>query len=131
MVFFSQEIEAMQLQTEMIQKQLKSKTPLLKLAESRLEKLAGDKHGIETCNDNSPGSIVKQVNKLNESVKLLQDNLATNIQTIDTLVQTKKALEEAIRTKTFSILIDKTKCMSNLRGYFPFRVKTSRVITIQ
>jgi len=121
----------MQLQTEMIQKQIQSKNPPLKRAESRLEKLASNKQGIETCNDNPPGSIVKQFNKMHESVKLLQNNLTTTMRTIDTLVQKKKALEEAIRTKTFTILIDKTKCMSGLRGYFPYRVKTSRVITIQ
>lgn len=118
----------MELQTEMIQKQIQAKDFPLKVAETRLKTRAA-RPDIESCNDNPHTLLVKEINDLHENSKLLQDKFENTMQQLKTLKETKQTLEENIRIKKFSILVDKMKCMAALRRIFPFKAKTSRIIS--
>lgn len=118
----------MEIQTEMIEKQIQVKDSSLKVAETRL-KTRTARPGIESCNDKPHTLIVKEINDLHENSKLLQDKLEKTLQHLNTLKESKKKLEEDIRIKNFSILVDKMKCMSALRRIFPFRPKNSRILS--
>jgi len=118
----------LELQIEMIKKQIQAKDFPLKVAESRL-KTRASRPDIESCNDKPHTSLVKEINDLHENTKLLQEKLKKTTKQLENLKENKKKLEENIRIKKFSILMDKTKCMAALRRLFPFKVKTSRIIS--
>ena len=124
----SQEIEALELQTEMIQKQIQVKDSSLKVAETRLKTRAA-RPAIESCNDDPHTLLVKEINDLHRNINLLQEKLQNTMHQLSSLHETKKKLEEDIRIKNFSILVDKMKCMAALRRIFPYKPKTSRVLT--
>jgi len=114
----------------MLQKQIQAKDSPSKVAESRLLKRNGSgRPCIESCNDKPNQALVNEVHELRESSKALKTELDNTMQNMDSLKASKKTLEEDIRIKTYSILIDKMKCMAQLRRTFPFRVKTSRILT--
>jgi len=112
----------------MLQKQIQAKDSPSKVAESRLLKRSG-RPRIESCNDKANQALVNEVHELHESSKALNIELDNTMKNMDSLKATKKTLEEDIRIKTYSILIDKMKCMTQLRRTFPFKVKTSRILT--
>lgn len=124
----SQEIEALDLQTEMIQKQIQVKDSSLKVAETRV-KTRTARPGIESCNDKPHTLLVKEINDLHQNTKLLKAKLEKTLQHSNNLNETKKKLEEDIRIKNYSILVDKMKCMATLRRIFPYKPKTSRILS--
>lgn len=121
----------MEIQVEMIQKQIQAKDSPLKVAETRLLKRTGSSQPcVKSCNDKPHQVLVREVRDLHKSSQFLKNQLDENSQYMNSLKVNKKTLEEDIRIKTYSILIDKMKCMAQLRTCFPYRVKTSRIITI-
>jgi len=119
----------LELQADMIQKQIQAKDSSLKLGETRLKTRTARPSGIESCNDNPHTLIVKEINDLHENTKLLQEKLGKTLELLKTLNETKTKLEEDIRIKSYSILVDKMKCMNALRRIFPFKPKTSRILS--
>jgi len=119
----------LELQTDMIQKQIQAKDTSLKVGETRLKTRTGRPPGIESCNDSPHTLLVKEINDLHENTKLLQEKLGKTLQLLNCLYDTKTKLEEDIRIKSYSILVDKMKCMAALRQIFPFKPKTSRILS--
>jgi len=118
----------LELQTEMIQKQIQAKDSSLKVGETRLKTRAA-RPAIESCNDNPHTLLVKEINDLHENTKLLQEKLEKTMQHLKSLNETKTKLEEDIRIKSYSILVDKMNCLAALRRIFPFKPKTSRILS--
>jgi hypothetical protein len=92
--------------------------PPLKVAQSRLKKRLR-RPDVELCNDEPHIHLTNQVKELMEMIRQLENKLADSNTSLADLMKNKERLEQNIRVKKNSLLIDQQKCMA-LRKHFPF-----------
>ena len=100
------------------------KDPPLKVAQTRLKKRTR-RPEIEHCNDAPHHKLITEVAELENCIKHLTDKLDEANNALQDLIKNKQKIEEDIRVKKNSLLIDQQKCMS-LRRSFPYSVVTTR-----
>ena len=92
--------------------------PPLKVAQSRLKKRLR-RPDVELCNDEPHQHLTMQVKELQDSIRLLENKLAESNNALAELMKNKERLEQNIKVKKNSLLIDQQKCIT-MRRHFPF-----------
>lgn len=97
-----------------------AKAPPLKLAQSRLKKRLR-RPEVELCNDEPHRHLTEEVRELMQMIRLLENKLQESDGALADLFKNKERLEQNIRVKKNSIMLDQQRCMS-LRKHFPYLV---------
>lgn len=111
-----QEIFDVERNIEMIRKAIMDKSNPLKVAHTRLE-ARSHRLNIELCNDPPQKTLVKEVQKLSESIDTLHRKLQEAEAQHQQLLMTKANLESDLQNKVNSLFIDREKCMGLRRSY--------------
>ena len=109
---------------ERIKQNIAMKDPPLRVAQTRLKKRARWPE-VENCNDNAHSKLLEEVSELAQCLKHLEDKLQEANSALQELFKNKSRLEQNIKTKANSLLIDRQKCMA-LRRHFPYNVVATR-----
>ena len=94
--------------------------PPLKVAQTRLKKRIR-RPEVENCNDEAHTRLIQMVAEIQENIKLLEAKYEEARQADEVMKKNKEQLDQDIRVKKNSLLIDMQKCMS-MRRTFPFSV---------
>ena len=94
--------------------------PPLKVAQTRLKKRIG-RPEVENCNDEAHCRLIQMVGEVQENIKLLEAKYEEARQADEVMKKSKEQLEQDIKVKKNSLLIDTQKCMTKRRT-FPFNV---------
>ena len=97
-----------------------SKDPPLKLSQSRLKKRLR-RPDVELCNDEAHAHLTVEVRDLLDMIRLLENKLAESNAALDDLLKNRDRLDQNIKVKKNSLMIDQQKCMS-MRKHFPYSV---------
>ena len=103
-----------------IQSAIVAQDPPLKVAQTRLKKRIG-RPEVENCNDEAHTRLIQMVAEIQENIKLLEAKHEEARQADEVMKKNKEKLEQDIKVKKNSLLIDMQKCMS-MRRTFPFSV---------
>lgn len=99
---------------------LVAQDPPLKVAQTRLMKRLR-RPEVENCADEAHNKLTTQVVDIQQSIRLLESKLQETIVVKDDLLKNKARLEQDIKVKNNSLLIDQQWCQSKRRT-FPFLV---------
>ena len=99
--------------------------PPLKVAQTRLKKRMR-RPDVELCNDGPHCSLIEEVRDILLSIKQLENKLQEANSALTDLVNIKEKLEQNIRVKKNSLLLDQQKCMS-MRKHFPFIIPNVKI----
>ena len=80
---------------------------------------------VEACNDTPHSKLLEEVAELKESIRLLETKLKESEESLGELNGVKAKLEEDIKVKKNSLLIDQQKCMS-MRRTLPYNIVVTR-----
>lgn len=105
---------------ERIKSNIAAKDPPLRVAQTRLKKRLR-RPDVENCNDNAHNKLLEEVNDLHHCIKHLEDKLQESNHALQELLKNKERLENNIKVKANTIMIDKMKNMS-MRRSFPYNV---------
>ena len=94
--------------------------PPLKLAQTRLKKRMR-RPDVELCNDEPHQHLTMEVKELQESIRMLENKLEEGNKALAEMLKNRERLEQNIKVKKNSLLIDQQKCMT-MRRHFPFIV---------
>eukprot|EP00090_Calanus_glacialis_P024939 TRINITY_DN38730_c0_g1_i1.p1 TRINITY_DN38730_c0_g1~~TRINITY_DN38730_c0_g1_i1.p1 ORF type:complete len:181 (+),score=25.24 TRINITY_DN38730_c0_g1_i1:43-543(+) len=109
---------------ERVKKAIVAKEPPLKVAETRLSKRT-KRPEVEACNDTPHSKLLEEVSELKESIRQLETKLKESEESLNDLNGVKAKLEEDIKVKKNSLLIDQQKCMS-MRRTLPYNIVVTR-----
>ena len=109
---------------ERIKQNIASKDPPLRVAQTRLKKRSR-RPEVENCNDDPHSKLLEEVSELAQCLKHLEDKLQEANSALQELLKNKARLEQNIKVKANSLLIDRQKCMA-LRRHFPYNVTSTR-----
>ena len=109
---------------ERIKQQIAAKDPPLRVAQTRLKKRSR-RPEVENCNDNAHSKLLEEVSELAQCLKHLEDKLQEANSALQDLMKQRARLEQNIKIKANSLLIDRQKCMA-LRRHFPYNVVSTR-----
>ena len=94
--------------------------PPLKVAQTRLKKRIR-RPEVENCNDEAHTRLIRMVAEIQENIKLLEAKYEEARQADEVMKKNKEQLDQDIRVKKNSLLIDFQKCMTKRRT-FPYSV---------
>ena len=80
---------------------------------------------VEACNDTPHSKLLEEVSELKESIRNLETKLKESEEALSDLNSVKAKLEEDIKVKKNSLLIDQQKCMS-MRRTLPYNIVVTR-----
>ena len=103
-----------------IKSAIMAQDPPLKVAQTRLKKRIR-RPEVENCNDEAHTRLIQMVAEIQENIKLLEAKYEDARQADEVMKKSKEQLDQDIRVKKNSLLIDMQKCMS-MRRTFPFSV---------
>ncbi len=109
---------------ERLKSQIAAKDPPLRVAQTRLQKRLR-RPDVENCNDGPHNKLMEEVSELHQCIKHLEDKLQEANHSLEDLRRNKERLEQNIKVKNNSLLIDRQKCMS-LRRHFCYNVVVTR-----
>ena len=78
---------------------------------------------MEKCNDFAHQQLTTEVKELLDSIRSLENKLADSNGALADLVKNRDRLDQNMKVKKNSLLIDQQKCMSG-RKHFPYVVNT-------
>ena len=103
-----------------IKNAIMAQDPPLKVAQTRLKKRIR-RPEVENCNDEAHTRLIQMVAEIQENIKLLEAKYEDARQADEVMKKSKEQLDQDIRVKKNSLLIDMQKCMS-MRRTFPYSV---------
>jgi len=124
LILTKNEITDMERYIERVKKAIVAKEPPLKVAETRLSKRT-KRPEVEACNDTPHSKLLEEVSELKESIRQLETKLKESEESLSDLQAVKAKLEEDIKVKKNSLLIDQQKCMS-MRRTLPYNIVVTR-----
>jgi len=124
LILTKNEITDMERYIERVKKAIVAKEPPLKVAETRLSKRT-KRPEVEACNDTPHSKLLEEVAELKESIRCLETKLKESEEALGELNAVKAKLEEDIKVKKNSLLIDQQKCMS-MRRTLPYNIVVTR-----
>jgi len=124
LILTKNEITDMERYIERVKKAIVAKEPPLKVAETRLSKRT-KRPEVEACNDTPHSKLLEEVAELKESIRQLETKLKESEESLSDLNGVKAKLEEDIKVKKNSLLIDQQKCMS-MRRTLPYNIVVTR-----
>ena len=109
---------------ERLKNSVASMDPPLRVAQSRLKKRLR-RPEVELCNDAPHNHLIEEVKELMKMIKQLENKLEDSNTALTELFQNKDRLDNDIRVKKNTIMIDQQKCMSQ-RKHFPYIIVNTR-----
>ena len=109
---------------ERLKNAMAAQDPPLKLAQTRLKKRLR-RPEVELCNDEPHMKLTEGVREILECIKLLENKLQEANTSLADLFKIREKLEQNIKVKKNSLLIDQQKCMAK-RKTFPFSVMCNK-----
>ena len=109
---------------ERIKGNIAAKDPPLRVAQTRLKKRTL-RPEVENCADEVYHYLVEEVKEISKFIRLLETKNEEAKATHRELLKNVEKMENDLKTKKNSLLIDQQKCMS-IRRNFPFLVVSSR-----
>ena len=94
--------------------------PPLMMAQTRLKK-RNRRPEVENCNDEVHHRLIQGVAELKENIKLLEGKMEESRMASEELSKNKERLDQDIRVKRNSIMVDFQMCMSKRRT-FPYNI---------
>ena len=109
---------------ERLKNSVASKDPPLRVAQSRLKKRLR-RPEVELCNDAPHTHLIEEVRELMEMIKQLENKLEESNTALTELFQNKDKLDNDIKVKKNTVMIDQQMCMSQ-RKHFPYIIVNTR-----
>ena len=103
-----------------IQVAIMAQDPPLKLTQTRLKKRSR-RPDVENCSDEVHNKLLQEVAEIQESIKLLEAKYEEASTASSDMQKNKEHLDQDIKVKKNSLLVDQHKCMS-IRRTFPYLV---------
>lgn len=103
-----------------IKSAIMAQDPPLKVAQTRLKKRIR-RPEVENCNDEAHCRLIQMVGEIQENIKLLEAKYEEARQADEVMKKSKEQLEQDLKVKKNSLLIDLQRCLSKRRT-FPYSV---------